>query len=227
MESTGAAIASTQWTGWVPDDGSCGWGESNGAQFAVTNVVVHAPQGIKFGPAPPTCADPSPSPSPSPSPGMCETMVGKNNDGTNLQSTAIITSSAEDCCSHCSSTSGCAGYTWVHANNECWLKSSIESPRDDDCGGCVTSGTYSAPTTPAPTPSPSPTTSAPSPSGCPGGDLASCIKMCPTGASVFPVCVTECSDRCPGDKSCTGGDDGDDLYSCAEMFSDCIDSCFD
>lgn len=63
MESTGAAIASTQWKGWVPDDGSCGGlGDSNGFQFAVTNVVVNAPQGIKFGSSPPTCAGPSPPP---------------------------------------------------------------------------------------------------------------------------------------------------------------------
>jgi len=238
MESTGAAIASTQWTGWVPDDGSCGWKyDSNAAQFAVTNVVVHAPRGIKFGPAPPTCADPSPSPSPtpsaSPSPGMCETMVGKNNDGTNLQSTAIIALSAEHCCSSCSSTSGCAGYTWVHASNECWLKSAVDSPRGDNCGGCVTSGTYSAPMPVSTTPSPSPThTISPSPSGCPGGDLASCIQTCPTESSVFEVCVTECIDTCPrpAHTSCTGGDDGADLYSCvhgcpADFFSDCIDCC--
>jgi len=246
MESTGASIASTQWTGWVPDDGSCGWGdspfppsqspgpsgeESNGAQFAVTNVVVYAPRGIKYGPAPPTCAGPSPSPSPSPSPGMCSTSVGKNNDGTNLQSSAIITSSADDCCSSCSSTSGCVGYTWVHANGECWLKSAVDSLRDDGCGGCVTSGTYSAPTTtpapPAPTPSPSPS---PSPSGCPGGSLASCIQACPTEASVFAICVEECDERCSDSTSCTGGDDGSDLYTCvhgcpSEGFSDCLDCC--
>merc|ERR1711924_521887 len=214
MESTGAAIASTQWTGWVPDDGSCGWGDSNGAQFAVTNVVVHAPRGIKFGPSPPTCADPSPSPSPPPTPGMCETSVGKNNDGTNLQSSAINTGSAEDCCSHCSTTSGCVGYTWVHANHECWLKSSVGPARDDGCGGCVTSGTYSAPA-PAPTPTPTPTpTPSPSPSGCPGGDLATCIKECPTEASVFAVCVSECNARCSDASSCTGGDDGADLETC-------------
>merc|ERR1712194_916702 len=94
IEDTGAAIASTQWTGWVPDDGSCGGSDSNGAQFAVTNVVVHAPQG------------------------MCETSVGKNNDGTNMQSSATNTGSADECCSQCSSTDGCGGYTWVHATSE-------------------------------------------------------------------------------------------------------------
>merc|ERR1712070_1145633 len=166
MEDTGAAIASTQWTGWVPDDGSCGWGDSNGAQFAVTNVVVHAPRGIKFGPAPPTCADPSPSPPPTP--GMCETSVGKNNDGTNLQSSAINTGSAEDCCSHCSTTDGCVGYTWVHANHECWLKSAVGPARDDGCGGCVTSGTIGD------SPSPSP----------PGPDTG-VVEYCPDPATDF------------------------------------------
>jgi len=228
MEDTGAAIASTQWTGWVPDDGSCGWGDSNGAQFAVTNVVVHAPRGIKYGPAPPTCADPSPSPPPTP--GMCETSVGKNNDGTNLQSTAIITGSADDCCSHCSTTDGCVGYTWVHANQECWLKSSVGPARDDGCGGCVTSGTFSAPApapTPAPTPSPSPS---PSPSGCPGGSLQACIQACPTEASVFGLCVSECNDRCSDTSSCYDGDSSADLPTCvkgcpSEGFSDCISCC--
>merc|ERR1712070_743753 len=121
------------------------------------------------------------------------------NDGTNLQSSAINTGSADECCSHCSTTAGCAGYTWVHANKECWLKSAVASARDDSD---VTSGTYSAPTpapSPAPTPSPpapSPSPS-PSPSGCPGGDLESCIHQCPTDASLFTICVNECSERCP------------------------------
>merc|ERR1711967_224810 len=105
-------------------------------------------------------------------------MGGKNNDGTNLESSARNTGSAEDCCSQCSSHSGCVGYTWVHANNECWLKSAVGPARDDECGGCVTSGSYTAPapapTPPAPSPTPSPSP-APSPSGCPGGSLEACI----------------------------------------------------
>merc|ERR1711881_680155 len=63
MERAGSAIASTQWVGWVPDDGSCAsGGDLNAAQFAITNVVVHAPRGITFGPAPPVCASPAPPP---------------------------------------------------------------------------------------------------------------------------------------------------------------------
>merc|ERR1711939_1029621 len=98
-------------------------------------------------------------------------MPGKNNDGTNLKSSADITGGAEECFSKCSSG---AGFSWVHDNQECWLKSIVDSPRDNECGGCVTSGTYSAVApapTPATTPAPSPSPS-PSPSGCPGGYLA-------------------------------------------------------
>jgi alpha-galactosidase len=83
MQSTGASIASTQWTGWVPDDGSCGGlGDSNSFTFAVTNVVVDAPQGILFGPAPPTCSGPSPPPPPGPGPSWYKTITPSSN--TNL-----------------------------------------------------------------------------------------------------------------------------------------------
>merc|ERR1711862_1002659 len=133
--------------------------------------------------------------------GMCQTFVGKNNFGTNVKTSADSTSSADQCCSICAQTSGCVGYTWVHDNRECWLKSAVEAPRDDECGGCVTSGTYSAPT-PAPTP------------GCPGGSLAACITSCPSDPAVFQVCVDECTKRCSS--SCTGGDDGDNLKTCME-----------
>jgi hypothetical protein len=99
----------------------------------------------------------------------------------------------------------------------------------------VTSGTYSAPApAPAPTPVPTPPvptpSPSPSPSGCPGGDLATCIQQCPTDASVFALCVSECSARCPDTSSCTGGDDGADLQTCvggcpSEGFADCITCC--
>jgi hypothetical protein len=67
MESTGAAIASTQWgNGWVPDCNGLedALGVSDGSEtFAVTNVVVTAPQGILFGSTPPTCGGgPTPPP---------------------------------------------------------------------------------------------------------------------------------------------------------------------
>merc|ERR550514_2051032 len=102
---------------------------------------------------------------------------GKNNDGTNLKSSADITSSAEACCSTCTSTSGCVGFTWVHDNKECWMKSAVDSPRDDECGGCVTSGTVTAPapTPPAPTPSPPPSACT---CGCTGDDLKACVASC-------------------------------------------------
>jgi hypothetical protein len=86
-----------------------------------------------------------------------DAQVGKNNDGTNLQSSAIITGSAADCCSQCAAhgAEGCVGYTWVHNNQECWLKSAVDHPRDDGCGGCVTSGTVGF-NPPGPPPAPTP-----------------------------------------------------------------------
>jgi len=157
MNNQGAALISTQWSGWVPGaaaskghnvSSALSVADSNDASFAVTNVVVHAPQGIRYGPAPPTCNPPTPGPpTPTPPPGQCQMFDGKNNDGTNLKGGSA--SSADDCCNQCAATSGCVGFTWVHANNECWLKSAVGSPRDDECGGCVTSGTVSVP---APTP---------------------------------------------------------------------------
>jgi len=234
-ESKGGVIYSSQWTGdWVPAD-FCGGGPGDlgGSHFRVSNLRISG--SVVQGPEPQKCSGPQPSPSPSPTPspspgGTCETSVGKNNDGTNLQSSAINTGSADECCSHCSTTSGCVGYTWVHANHECWLKSAVGPARDDECGGCVTSGTYSAPApAPAPTPTPSPSPS-PDPSGCPGGSLAACIQGCPTEASVFALCVNECNERCSDASSCTGGDDGADLQTCvracpSEGFSDCVTCC--
>merc|ERR1712028_313212 len=121
-ESKGGVIYSSQWTGsWVPAD-FCGGGpgDLDGSHFAVSNLRVSG--SVVQGPEPQKCSGPQPSPSPSPPPspspspgGTCETSVGKNNDGTNLQSSAITTSSADQCCSQCSSASGCVGYTWVHA----------------------------------------------------------------------------------------------------------------
>jgi len=235
--NNGAVIYSSQWTGdWVPAD-FCGGGPGDlgGSHFSISNLRVSG--SVVQGPEPQKCSGPQPSPSPSPTPspspgGTCQTMVGKNNDGTNLQSTAINTGSADACCSQCASHDGCVGYTWVHDNNECWLKSAVGPARDDGCGGCVTSGTYTAPApapSPAPTPTPTPTpTPSPSPSGCPGGSLEACIKECPTEASVFALCVNECNERCS--ESCTGGDDGADLQTCvkgcpSEGFSDCVTCC--
>merc|ERR1719454_757307 len=182
-ESKGGVIYSSQWTGaWVPAD-FCGGGpgDLDGSHFAVSNLRISG--SVVQGPEPQKCSGPQPSPSPSPTPtpspaGQCNMMPGKNNDGTNLKSSADITGSAEECCSKCSSTSGCVGFTWVHDNQECWMKSAVDSPRDDECGGCVTSGTVN---TPAPTPTPPPT---PSPSactcGCTGDDLKECVNSCPS-----------------------------------------------
>lgn len=102
-------------------------------------------------------------------------MPGKNNDGTNLKSSADYADSAEQCCSLCQSTSGCVGFSWVRDNRECWVKSAVGSPRDDGCGGCVTSGAVSGPS-PAPSPSPSPT-----PAPVPEGP----VEYCPDPATDF------------------------------------------
>jgi len=247
LSRLGAAIISTQWTGWVPSPPNSEYlprntsrkdtspNDSNGASFAITNLVVNAPRGIKFGPSPPTCSAPSPTPVPTPGPsGQCKIFEGMNNDGTNLHSTATSASSTDDCCNQCSATSGCVGFTHVHATGECWMKSAVDSPRDDQCSGCVTSGVVSAVPTPVPTPSPVPApspvpTPSPTPSDCPGGSLSACVAECPSGTSVFAVCVAECSKRCE-DESCTGGDDGTDLASCcqncpSDTFEECIGCC--
>jgi hypothetical protein len=163
-ETRGAVIYSSQWTGsWVPAD-FCGGGpgDLDGSHFKISNLQVSG--SVVQGPEPQQCSGPQPSPSPTPSPspgptptGQCSLMPGKNNDGTNLKSSADSTNSAEDCCSLCQSTAGCVGFSWVRDNQECWMKSAVDSPRDDGCGGCVTSGTVSgAGPTPSPSPSPAP-----------------------------------------------------------------------
>merc|ERR1712166_770207 len=236
-ESKGGVIYSSQWTGaWVPAD-SCGGGpgDLDGSHFSISNLQISG--SVVQGPEPQKCSGPQPSPSPptpsppTPSPsGQCNLMPGKNNDGTNLKSSADKTGSADACCSKCSSTSGCAGFTWVHANQECWLKSAVDSPRDDACGGCVTSGTVNAPPTPVPTPpAPSPAPS-PSPSacscGCTGDDLRACVAACPSDK--FTECVQTCDSPCAS--SCTGADDGQSLHDCvagcpSDSFMDCVNCC--
>jgi hypothetical protein len=176
-ESKGGVIYSSQWTGsWVPAD-FCGGGPGDlgGSHFSVSNLRISG--SVVQGPEPQKCSGPQPSPSPSPSPtpspsGQCSLMPGKNNDGSNLKSSADSTGSAAACCSLCQSTSGCVGFTWVHDNDECWMKSSVDSPRDDGCGGCVTSGTVDGPSPPSP---PSPPT--PSPEGA--------VEYCPDPETDF------------------------------------------
>lgn len=230
----GAAIYSSQWTSsWVPAE-DCGGGPGNldGSTFSISNLKIQG--SVVQGPVPSLCSGPQPTPGPSPPPaptpptpptpgGTCQTFDCKNNDGTNLKSSADMAGSADECCSKCKAASGCVGYTWVKDNQECWLKSAVGAPRDDDCGCCVTSGSYTA----VPSPGPSP---GPGPSDCPGGSLAACIQTCPSDLSIFKVCVAECTKRCAGASSCTGGDDGDSLQTCmsgcpTEKYSDCINCC--
>jgi hypothetical protein len=248
-ESKGGVIYSSQWTGnWVPAD-FCGGGpgDLDGSHFSISNLRISG--SVVQGPEPQKCSGPQPSPTPSPpspSPSaQCNLNPGKNNDGTNLKSSADITGSAEECCSKCSSTSGCVGFTWVHDNQECWMKSAVDSPRDDECGGCVTSGTVNtppptppAPTPPAPTPTPHPGPSpTPSPSactcGCTGDDLKDCVAACPSDK--FTECVQTCNSPCaptpsPPPSSCTCGCTGDDLKACVQAcpddkFTECVQTC--
>ena len=66
----------------------------------------------------------------------CNIQPQMNNHGINLvQSTA---SSAADCCSQCSDEDGCVGFTWVSGNQDCYLKSSVDTATPDPA---VTSGT--------------------------------------------------------------------------------------
>jgi len=230
--STGAVVYSSQWTsGWVPPPDDCpgheGNGDLAGSSFSISNLRISG--SVVQGPEPTKCTGPQPSPGPAPPTpgGQCQTFVGMNNDGTNLRSSADITNSADECCSRCGETSGCVGYTWVHKLNECWLKSVVGPPRDDACGGCVTSGTHSAP---APTPSPGPGPGPGPHTGCPGGSLVACIQTCPATIPVaFEACVGECQVRCSG-PSCTGGDDGNSLTDClsgcpTDKYADCVGCC--
>jgi len=61
---------------------------------------------------------------------QCSFHDGKNNYGSNLKEIKNVTD-VQTCCNHCTSTSGCAGYTWVKQYQECWLKSSLGQETDD------------------------------------------------------------------------------------------------
>jgi len=63
MNDQGAAIISTQWVGWVPgvaasmghNSVSSYYPNVSNSTFAITNVTVHAPKGVRHGPLPPIC----------------------------------------------------------------------------------------------------------------------------------------------------------------------------
>merc|ERR1712217_193422 len=61
----------------------------------------------------------------------CTSRVGQNNHGTNLNSASIKTESFTECCYQCWITTGCAGYTWIKSNSQCWLKATIGDMRPD------------------------------------------------------------------------------------------------
>ena len=70
-----------------------------------------------------------------------------------------------------------------------------QSPDATVVYGDIKVGTIGSTFKPSPTPGPSPT---PTPSGnCPGGDLSSCIGLCPSDpAAAYKACVQECVTRC-------------------------------
>ena len=72
-----------------------------------------------------------------------------------------------------------------------------QSPDATVVYGDIRVGTIGSTFKPSPTPGPSPTPT-PTPSGgCPGGDLSSCIGLCPSNpAAAYKACVQECVTRC-------------------------------
>merc|ERR1712061_614279 len=74
----------------------------------------------------------------------------------------------------------------------------IQGPEPTRCAPLPTPAP--TPTTPAPSPAPAPTpvptNPSPTPSGCPGGSLAACLHLCPSDASAYKACATECDLRC-------------------------------
>merc|ERR1719183_2601272 len=123
MNSNNPAGVWVSWANWGWNDkgescsylnpGSCdarNWGSHSNSGSHVDGYLKR--------PGPPS---PGPTPSPPPSPaGQCTISAGQNNDGTNMKDTADHASSADDCCSACLSTSGCAGFAWVTYTQECW-----------------------------------------------------------------------------------------------------------
>jgi len=228
----GVWVSWANW-GWDDKDESCAFlnqGSCNSNNWGShTGSGQHVSQYMKA--AGPPVGPPSP-PTPTPA-GQCATNPGQNNNGVNLEQSARSASSASQCCDLCKSTSSCVGYTHVTANNECWLKSAVGSLTADSD---VNSGSFSAAPTPVPSPTPTPAPvpppqPVPSPqpsSDCPGGSLANCIALCPTGAA-FEVCVDVCQTRCPKDTQC-GDNDGDNVGTCitncpSATYGECIDCC--
>lgn len=231
----GVWVSWANW-GWNDKGESCSYlnpGSCDGHSWGShSNSGSHVDDYLKR-PGPPSGPPSPPSPSPSPSPGVCDTNPGQNNNGQNLETTARSASSPSACCDLCSQASGCVGYTHVTGKNECWLKSALGGLTSDSY---VNSGSVKVPppTPGPPPPAPTPSPPSPSPSGCPGGSLEACIGACPTSpAAAFGVCVSECTARCGGGESCTGGDDGSDLPTCMghcptdSHFGDCVNCCAD
>lgn len=96
---------------------------------------------------------------------QCQVSIGKNNGGDNLKQVSGL-SGANACCDACNATAGCAGFTWVHWQSQCWLKSRVGELVDDsgvDSGSMGPSPPGPAPPAPPAPPTPPSPPAPPSP----------------------------------------------------------------
>jgi len=146
---------------------------------------------IRYGEIGTTDVGPIPAPSPAPpgpelcgSNSNCACSPGMQNHGTSMQDNFVWARDESQCCDLCSQLEGCAGWTFVPGNGQCWLKDTVGEMTPDKW---VISGSVTAVTGPSPSP--------PS-SSCPGGSLSTCLGLCPSDAGAFETCVKECMSRC-------------------------------
>ena len=77
--------------------------------------------------------------------GACALAVGVNNMGT-IMGPPTIETDPTACCAVCNATAGCAGFTFVAASSNCFLKSALGAPIAD---AGATSGSRAGPPAPA------------------------------------------------------------------------------
>jgi hypothetical protein len=102
---------------------------------------------------------------------MCNIVKGACFPGHDLSSFYSNSTDGSDCCSKCTETQGCVGWTYNSKSNphgpQCFLKKSIDDPRrSDSCISGNNGKTPLPPIPPAPSPAPFPS---PGRGSCPGG----------------------------------------------------------
>ena len=108
---------------------------------------------------------PGPPPGPRPAPGTCQLQAGQDCVGDDVSNAPAPDANA--CCSMCSATSGCTGFTWDsydasgQQQGTCYLKSGC--PSTTSCGSCTAGVATPAGPTPPPAPTPPPTPAPPTP----------------------------------------------------------------